>query len=116
MACDTPDGFVEDNTDCDDEDADVYPGAPGLDEDCELIADEDTGEMDDTGSADDDDDDGDDGDVEDGDDSDTGLSDDDGEDVKDDLAGCACSSGSMATSTPWLAALALFGLVRRRQD
>ena len=109
------DSFLADLQDLsDDEDADVYPGAPGLDDDCELIVADDTGAMDDTGSMDDPGDDTDTGD--DGSDSDGGIAAGDGEDLKGDAAGCACSSGSMAASTPWLAALALFGLVRRRQD
>ena len=114
MACELPEGFVEDNTDCDDEDAEVYPEAPGLDEDCVVIED-DTGDVLDTGEVVDTGDVLDTGDNE-GDDSDADGGAVDGEDGKDDAAGCACSTGSMAASTPWLAVLALVGLIRRRED
>ena len=108
--CAAPDGYVDDNTDCDDEDADVYPGAPGLDEDCELL--EDTGDAgDDTGDAGDDT--GDAGD-DDGDDGDTGTDVDDDSD-KLDVEECGCATGSLTGSSPWLAVLALVGLARRRQ-
>ena len=39
QACVEPTGYVADNTDCDDADADVYPNAPGLAEDCEPVPD-----------------------------------------------------------------------------
>ena len=39
LSCDAPDGYVSDDTDCDDEDADVYPGAPGLDDECAPLLD-----------------------------------------------------------------------------
>ena len=39
-ACETPEGYVEDDTDCDDDDASIYPGADeiwddGIDQDCD---------------------------------------------------------------------------------
>ena len=115
--CAAPDGYVEDNTDCDDEDAEVYPDAPGLDADCEAL--EDTGDAgDDTGDAGDDtgdagDDTGEGGD----DDGDTGsASDIDDDSDKLDMEECGCATGSLAGSSPWLAMLALIGLARRRQS
>jgi hypothetical protein len=50
-ACSTPEGHVEDDSDCDDADPMSYPGAPGLTSDCEPIVDdpEDTGDLGDTG-------------------------------------------------------------------
>jgi photosystem II stability/assembly factor-like uncharacterized protein len=43
LACEAPAGTVADNTDCDDDDATVYPGAPelcdGIDNNCDLIVD-----------------------------------------------------------------------------
>ncbi len=43
-ACETPDGYVTDNTDCDDTSDDVYPGAPemcnGIDNNCNGIIDD----------------------------------------------------------------------------
>ena len=45
ISCELPIGFVEDNTDCDDTNPEIYPGAietlNGLDDDCDQIADED---------------------------------------------------------------------------
>jgi len=44
LACELPLGYIVDNTDCDDTNADIYPGAEeflnGLDDDCDQIADE----------------------------------------------------------------------------
>jgi hypothetical protein len=44
LACDLPAGYILDNTDCDDTNPDVYPGAEevlnGLDDDCDQVADE----------------------------------------------------------------------------
>ena len=44
VSCLIPEGFVLDNTDCDDTNADIYPGAEellnGIDDDCDQIADE----------------------------------------------------------------------------
>jgi hypothetical protein len=44
ISCELPIGFVEDNTDCDDTNPEIYPGAietlNGLDDDCDQIADE----------------------------------------------------------------------------
>lgn len=44
FSCELPEGYVLDNTDCDDTNADIYPGAEeflnGLDDDCDQIADE----------------------------------------------------------------------------
>ena len=44
ISCELPIGFVEDNTDCDDTNPEIYPGATemlnGLDDDCDQIADE----------------------------------------------------------------------------
>jgi MYXO-CTERM domain-containing protein len=43
-ACDEPGGYTSDNTDCDDSDEDIYPGADevcdALDNDCDSVADE----------------------------------------------------------------------------
>lgn len=43
-SCELPAGYVLDNTDCDDTNPDIYPGAievlNGLDDDCDLLADE----------------------------------------------------------------------------
>ena len=113
--CAAPDGYVEDNTDCDDEDAEVYPEAPGLDADCEAL--EDTGDAgDDTGDAGDDTGDAGDDTGEGGED-DTGSGSDIGDDSdKLDMEECGCATGSLTGSSPWLAMLALVGLARRRQS
>ncbi len=47
-ACEAPDGYVPDDTDCDDDDPDAYPGAEeicddGIDNDCDGEIDEDCG-------------------------------------------------------------------------
>ena len=36
-ACDAPDGHVDNDADCDDQDADVYPEAPGYDDACDEL-------------------------------------------------------------------------------
>ena len=45
VACDQPLGYAVDDTDCDDTDTDIYPGAPewcnGYDDDCDGVVDED---------------------------------------------------------------------------
>ncbi len=50
-ACSVPEGHVEDDTDCDDDDPTSWPGAPGWTTDCDPIPDEpgDTGDTGDTG-------------------------------------------------------------------
>ena len=117
-SCAAPDGYVDDNTDCDDADADLYPGAPGFDDECLAVEDtgepvaDDTGEpADDTGDADDDPVDG---------DEDTGDAgtdeDEDGDDGKVDVESCGCATGSLAASSPWVALVGLLGLARRRAD
>ena len=44
-ACEQPDGYIADDSDCDDGDADIYPGAlevcDGVNQDCDLSVDED---------------------------------------------------------------------------
>ncbi len=49
VACEAPDGFVLDDTDCDDADAEVHPGAPercdGIDNDCDGAIDEELHEI-----------------------------------------------------------------------
>ena len=49
-ACENPSGYVEDNSDCDDTDADIYPGAEercnGEDDDCDGDTDEESEEFD----------------------------------------------------------------------
>jgi hypothetical protein len=44
LSCELPDGYILDNTDCDDTNPGVYPGAEevlnGLDDDCDQVADE----------------------------------------------------------------------------
>jgi hypothetical protein len=44
LACDLPSGYILDNTDCDDTNTDIHPGAEevlnGLDDDCDQVADE----------------------------------------------------------------------------
>ena len=111
-SCEAVDGHVEDNTDCDDEDPELYPGAPGVDEDCMALEDtgaaDDTGSDDDTGSAVDTGDDGG------SDDADGGV--DTGDTDKPDPVDCGCATGSLAAGSPWLAFAALLGLARRRQD
>ncbi len=117
--CDAPDGYVADNTDCDDDDADVYPDAPGLDEDCVALEDtggaEDTGAGagDDTGDAPSDDtgDAGDDG----SDDADADGGADTGDSDKLDIEECGCASATLQGSSPWLVLLAVLGMIRRRQ-
>jgi len=42
-ACEPPADAVLNGEDCDDADADVWPGAPGLDDDCAPVTDDDTG-------------------------------------------------------------------------
>ncbi len=116
-ACDTPEGYVGDNTDCDDADADVYPDAPGLDADCNELVVEDTGGADDTGTVADDTGDvgGDDTGEGGADDADADGGSDTGDSDKLDIEDCGCATGSLQGSSPWLALLALFGLARRRQ-
>ena len=115
-SCDELEGYVEDNTDCDDEDADVYPGAPGLDDECVEL--EDTGVMDDTGDFEDTG--GDDTGVVPGGDEDADADDDDEGDTGGDGdkldVDCGCATGTLTGSSPWLATLGLLALVRRRQD
>lgn len=48
-ACEAPDGMVPGNTDCDDQNSDIYPAAPEVcdlvDNDCDGAVDEDTGDI-----------------------------------------------------------------------
>jgi MYXO-CTERM domain-containing protein len=137
-ACSTPEGHVEDDSDCDDDDDSAYPGAPGWTIDCEAIVNVpgDTGDIGDTGDDDDtgaslDTGDGpvgteDTGPLDTGDDldddpigdpsEDTG---DEADDEADDDAGnsdkgCGCASAPQDPTTPWLLTLALLGFVRTR--
>jgi len=141
-ACEAPEGYVEDDLDCDDADPAAYPGAPGWTLDCEPIIDSpddtgDTGDMGDTGDTGDMGDTGDTGAPEDTGDvpvgpDDTGpvdtgdgpvdeLGDDTGDGPADEPAdtgaaakGCGCASTQGTQGVPWLVLLGLLGAARSR--
>jgi len=92
-SCLPPDGYVDNNIDCDDDDPDAYPGADGFDDDCDPF---------DGGS----------------DDADTATYGDGVDTGADKLPGgeCGCANGSMNSGSMWLAILAMVGLARRRHS
>jgi hypothetical protein len=141
-ACQQPEGYVADDTDCDDHDSATYPGAPetgtdGIDYDCDgkvnpadtpsgdddaTGGDDDAtgGDDDATGAGDDDATGGDDDATGAGDDDASGAGDDDstGHDHGDDGTGCGCTqTGPVSRSQgalPYLALVGALGLMRRR--
>ncbi len=119
-SCVEPEGYVSDNTDCDDGDAELYPGAPGFDDDCVALEDtgepaEDTGVVaDDTGDADADGDADTDADADADEGGDGGT--DTGEDDKLGVEECGCATGSLSAGSPWMALVGLLALARRRND
>ena len=102
MACDAPEAYVSDATDCDDTNAAAYPGAAevpddGVDQDCDG---EDTVTPEDSGDSD----------TEDTDPADTD------EDTGEDKGGCGCSVASAPASSALFVALAGAALLRRRRS
>jgi MYXO-CTERM domain-containing protein len=141
-ACSTPEGHVEDDSDCDDSDPASYPEAPGWTTDCEAIVGHDTGDSGEPGDTGDSGEPGDTGDS--GEPGDTGDSgkpgdtgqdsgeppvddpgddpgsdggdtpDDDPDDAEDIAKGCGCASVQQGALTPWLMFLVLVGATRMR--
>ena len=98
---DDGDGYSENDGDCDDNNADVHPGADeiagnGVDDDCDGEIDEDDGAGDDDSAADDDDD-----------TAGSGDDDDDDDVAAPSMFGCDCSVGGGTQSVGWLPVLAV---------